>query len=812
MAHPLIGKFRECKSLEDMIKVVRQNRGEVDRDFFNIILEDIRNYSNLGNFNFAFDLVEVAFLSASILRGENYIVSAKMAKAELLYLIDNPKESLQMAIDIRKSHALSQQQEARLFLIEGNAYSEIRDYERALSSYGNSKTKYDEISDGIHSGVVKLHIAKIYLDCNKLDEAEELFVECEEFFQSKGASGIMALAMAIEGRGKVEANRYNFEKSFELLERAFQLYLNARSPLRAYYVKLYLITIYPELNAFEEAHSVCTSAREQLSQLGLLMDVARVDWYEGIIYRKEKKYAKALSLVRKAKKVFLEFDNEPDAAHVQVEEAAILDLMGNSEEALSLYSKPREVFIKNDAKIDVAITDLNEANLRRKLDQDDKATQLLIKSLKFAEENKLPLLIYGCRALLGNIFEKKNQLNEAADHYEEAVKTVERMRFDLKREMFKIGFVMDKQQLYEQLVLTYLKLGQPDSAIEFVERSKLQSMLDIMFEKRKGERIKFKGRDAIQELLDDETVIVEYFVTPKISVAFVISRTQFQVIFIDITEKDLCEMVGSLLDELERSNEDQAYEIFRLLIKPLKKWIANASRVCFIPHKFLYSLPFCALRDDKYLIENHRIFFSPSLALFDSVLRKRAKSKDSILALANPENDLPRADIEGKEISKFFKKRILLSGKEATKSAFFKFAGNFNIAHFACHGGFEEKRPQESALLLADGPLKALEISNLNLDLELVVLSACMSGRVRVEAGDEIMGLLRGFIYSGARCIVSSLWEVAENSSLDFMRVFYEKMQSMQTSEAFQCAQLELKKRYPEPIVWSSYFLFGDYR
>ena len=813
MVHPLVDKFRECKSLADMVQVVQQNRNEVDEELIQIILEDIINYRNLGNFKLAFDLAEIASLCASILGNEYYVVSSKIAKAELLCLINDFQGTFELCNEIRKNHVLKQEQKAKLFLIEGNAYSIIRDHEKALLYYKYSKAIYDKISDDLHSGIAKLNIARVYLNSNRLVEAEKFFIECEKLFKSKGVFGIMGLAAAIEGRGKVEANRYNYQKSFEFLEKAFKLYLKARAPIRAYYVKLFLITIYPDLNAFEKAHYECRNAREQLSNLNFPLDVARVDWYEGVVYRKEENYDKGLSLLQKAKKVFMKFNAEPDVARILVEEAVIQGLRGNYEESLRLYSESREVFLKNGMKIDAAIIDLNEANVRRHLNQDDEAIKLLVRCLKFAEETQLPLLIYACRALLGNIFEKKNQLHEAAGHYEEAIEIVEKMRINIKHEWFKIRFVLDKQQVYEQLVLTHLRLGQPDFALEFVERSKFQSLLDMMLEESKGERIEFKGMETVQQLLDDGTVVIEYFVTPKICIAFAISRVKFHVKFIDVSEKRLSQMVNSLLNEFENLKEGYAYTIFKLLIEPVKEFIANANRICFIPHKFLYSLPFCALKDNnKYLIEDYQIFYFPSLILFYSLLEKEVKNKNSLLALANPENDLPKSQVEATEISKFFVKKKLLFGNEATKDGFYKFVNEFDIVHVACHGIFEEEKPQESALLLADGPLKAIEIFNFNLNSSLVVLSACMSGKVRIEAGDEIIGLLRGFIRSGARSIVASLWEVAENSSLDFMKVFYEKMQSMRTSEAFQCAQLELMKRYPEPIVWSSYFLMGDHR
>lgn len=815
MIHPLLRKFRKCKSLDQMLAVVDRTKDEVNEEFLEIILRDTRNYFNLGKISFAFDLAELSFHCASILNSEYYQVSSRISKANLFSLTNDFERAFELCDDIRSKHALEEEQEAELFLVKGNAHSLLRDYEKALLAYKRAMDIYDRISNKSKSELAKLNIARVYLETGKLNEAERNFRECEDFFQSKSAGGAMSLAQAVDGTGRVEANRHNYQKSIDLLDEAFDLYLEAGSPMRAYYTRLFLIRIYMELNDFAKAHNECSKAREHLSKFSLHLDVARVDWHEGLVFSKEGEYDQALLLLKNAKKTFTKFGAEPEVARILVNEAIVLYKKGDFEETLNSYSESRKVFLKKNMEIDGAIVDLNEANIRRHLGQENEAKKLLIRCLQCAVKKKVALLIYACKALLGNIYQKENQLSEAAGFYEDAIEVVEKIRTDIRTEWLKMRFVLDKQRVYEQLALTYVGLGLPTLSLQVVERSKLQSLLDMMLKSPKIETTEIEAVESIQSLLDEKTVIVEYFVTPKACLMFVINRTMFHFKLVPIQEEDLRQMVKGLLDEIgDPGTIDNKFScrLYEILIKSTTESVDKASRICFIPHKFLYNIPFCALKDGKFLIEEHQIFYTPSLILLYSLLKKGTMDRNSILLMANPQGDLPKSEVEGREISQFFTKRELLFGDAATRNKLFTQASEYDIVHIACHGLFKEEKPQESALILADGPLKAIEISSSNLDFSLVNLSACMSGKVRIGAGDELVGLLRGFLRSGTHSVVASLWEVWENSSVDFMRKFYKNIQTLSISESFHLAQVDLMTKYPDPIVWASYILVGDPR
>jgi CHAT domain-containing protein len=170
------------------------------------------------------------------------------------------------------------------------------------------------------------------------------------------------------------------------------------------------------------------------------------------------------------------------------------------------------------------------------------------------------------------------------------------------------------------------------------------------------------------------------------------------------------------------------------------------------------------------------------------------------------------------------------------------------ILHIATHGYFFEDIPMEkddnrflgmerqqvvqdpmlrSGLLLTganktlkgentsgeNGLLSAAEASLLDLrETELVVLSACETGKGEVKNSEGVYGLRKAFSNAGAQNIIMSLWKVDDNVTQEFMSRFYENWLNDKTSirEAFNKTQLEIKAKYPQPYYWGAFILVGE--
>jgi len=114
------------------------------------------------------------------------------------------------------------------------------------------------------------------------------------------------------------------------------------------------------------------------------------------------------------------------------------------------------------------------------------------------------------------------------------------------------------------------------------------------------------------------------------------------------------------------------------------------------------------------------------------------------------------------------------------------------------------KRPPDQA---ENGILTAEEIASLTLQgTELVVLSACDTGKGQIHTGEGVFGLRRAFVIAGARRLVMSLWKVSDRKTQQLMDDFYTMLKIHETcSEALRAAQLQAKMRDPHPATWGAF-------
>jgi CHAT domain-containing protein len=179
-------------------------------------------------------------------------------------------------------------------------------------------------------------------------------------------------------------------------------------------------------------------------------------------------------------------------------------------------------------------------------------------------------------------------------------------------------------------------------------------------------------------------------------------------------------------------------------------------------------------------------------------------------------------------------------GKEASKDFFMKNCKDRAVIHASCHGFFDPIQPLRSGLLLSNGDmnpivkhssqnihevpadmlLTAEEIFNLDLNADLVTLSACVTGVNENKPGDELIGLTRALIYAGTPSVIVSLWPVHSNSTLRLMESFYRYWTGSENGlskvEALQKAQLDMmrndtKKDWRESFFWAPFILVGDW-
>jgi CHAT domain-containing protein len=147
----------------------------------------------------------------------------------------------------------------------------------------------------------------------------------------------------------------------------------------------------------------------------------------------------------------------------------------------------------------------------------------------------------------------------------------------------------------------------------------------------------------------------------------------------------------------------------------------------------------------------------------------------------------------------------------------------FRIVHLATHGILNARHPELSGLVFSlvdkrgtpeDGFLRVGDVYNLNLPIDMVVLSACRTGVGKLVKGEGLIGLTRGFMHAGAARVVASLWKVDDEATAELMKRFYSNMlqRNMPAAAALRRAQLELMETRPSPYFWAGFVLQGEWK
>ncbi len=277
------------------------------------------------------------------------------------------------------------------------------------------------------------------------------------------------------------------------------------------------------------------------------------------------------------------------------------------------------------------------------------------------------------------------------------------------------------------------------------------------------------------------------------------------------------------------STQETLTKLHQLLIDPIAQDLPTDAnqQVIFLPQNELFLVPFAALPDvqGRYLIERHTLSTAPSIQTleFTQALAQRPKSQKGIVVIGDPKmpefegmtlESLPGARQEAINIAQLFQTQPLL-GEQATKSMVLQQMRSAKILHFATHGlldTIQDNMPGAIALAPSgndNGLLSSSEIFDLTLNADLVVLSACDTGRGKIT-GDGVVGLSRSFVAAGASSVLVSLWAVNDGSTNDMMTEFYRQLQQQpDKAKALRQAMLKTRERHPNPIDWAAFTLIG---
>ncbi|MFC1688561.1 CHAT domain-containing protein [Pseudomonadota bacterium] len=333
------------------------------------------------------------------------------------------------------------------------------------------------------------------------------------------------------------------------------------------------------------------------------------------------------------------------------------------------------------------------------------------------------------------------------------------------------------------------------------------------------------GEALVEYVVDDERVMI--FILQAES----ISATSSQLDRANLTAK--VKLVRELIQQpLHERWLPPAASLAKALIGPLQEQdlLEDVKHLYLVPHGILNYLPFAVLPlsadSDEVVMERFTLSYLPAAA---SLVHSSPESQvqPTLLAMAPERTRLQYSLAEAQSITDLYKPNAsLLSGSDATESAFKEKAGSYEILHLSTHGYFNAKNPLLSGLELEadefnDGLLEVHEILDLSLHAGLVTLSACETGLGsgyfdEIPAGDEFISLTRAFLLAGSKSVLATLWEVDDRSTVDLMEGFYTRLERAGGANGRATALVQVQRelrnsmKYKHPFYWAPFVLVGQ--
>ncbi len=375
-------------------------------------------------------------------------------------------------------------------------------------------------------------------------------------------------------------------------------------------------------------------------------------------------------------------------------------------------------------------------------------------------------------------------------------------------------------------------------------------------------------KNVQKSLLNPQQALLEYFVGEKSIFLFLVTPDQFNVERIEKNfpletwVKDLRESIlnyytlanrtATKYDEMNQLFVNRSYALYQKLVNPVANSIPE--KMLIIPDGILGYLPFEILLVEKpssnqnletftYLIENQSVNYCYSATLHNLMVNKKHKENSNGLLAFAPSfkgDDLLIAS-RGLDLSlrsnqlqplKFNLTEVesiqslvggnIFSNAEATEKRFCELAPKYRILHLATHGKANDESGEYSFLAfyeledsLENEWLYVKDLYNLELNADMVVLSACETGIGELKKGEGIVSLARGFSYAGAKSIITSLWNVDDKKTAELIETFYKNLKmGIPKDEALRNAKLEYLKsnkgQLNHPFFWAGMVVIGD--
>ncbi|HUN63890.1 MAG TPA: CHAT domain-containing protein [Candidatus Sulfotelmatobacter sp.] len=822
--HIMLGTYEQAFEAADRARQLFQTLGDTRR------LARLEN--NLGNIYHRQDRFEEALVHYErayrelLPHGdsEELIISLNNMSMCLISMNDFPRalETYQRAKELLKQRDLplirliTDYNVAYLYYLRG-------DYRTAIEMLKGSRLAAEEISYTYLIALCYLDLSDIYIELNLSEEAKSVAEEGHRLFHTTGigyeaAKALTNQAIAYGQDGKTR-------RSLELFAEAKALFEKEQNEVYPWLIDLYQAIVLFHEGRHYESRRMARGAADYFDQCFLKNKavvchfvLAQVALRTGNPQEAHKECAKALEYLERLDAPILRYQ-----AHFllgQVEQTS-----GNPAAAYEQYQLARSYM--EGLRSSLGRDELKISFMKNKSELYECLVDLYLDE-KFPENSQEEA--FRCmetaksRSLVELIFRHGGALPETKPGQSELVHKIRELREELNWYQHRIEL---EQLRPEANAASRIERLRSDA------QEKERQLLRVLGEAPTSVAGNFGSAphqgpslDTIRNFLENDTALVEYFLVRDTILAAVLTRKTLEIgpvttltriseplrlLRFQLSKFQLQQQsMGAVSDNSYSATLAHLGSLYSELLAPVRQQL-TARHLVVVPHGPLHYLPFHALRDgESYLADSYEISYAPSASVYALCHERNGKPRNRSLVLGVPDAHAPLIREEVECVHRVLPGSDLFLGEAANHQTFLERARSSHIIHVATHGSFRPDNPMFSGVRLGDGYLYLYELYNMQMSVELLTLSGCATGLNVVAAGDELLGLIRGALYAGARALLLTLWEVNDRSTTTFMTSFYRQLPTAPSkAAALAQAAREVREQHPHPFHWAPFVLVG---
>ncbi|MBS1852343.1 MAG: tetratricopeptide repeat protein [Acidobacteria bacterium] len=696
------------------------------------------------------------------------------------------------------------------------------EYNKAIEMLRATRVNAEKVGDAYHSALCDLDLAELHLELNLSAKAGELAQRGHDGFRKLGMGYESAKCLAFSAIAATQKGQAT--DGLKLFAQAREVMVREKNQVWPSLIDLYRALVFFNQGRLFEARRLCNDALRSFPALNLWNKAVLARLLLARIALRTEEVPQALQHVNAAIEKLADLEAPVLTYQSRLLLGDIYLAQQDREKAYAAYQTAREAL--ETLRSSLRGEELKIAFVKNRLEVYEKLVELCMEqagqelsaeAFQYMEQAK-------SRSLMDLFVRPASSVLESGAGQSELVRSLREMREELNwyynliereqlqpqdRSQERIARLQQEAQRREkELIHSLQEASEADAA-----QAGLQTPTHVSLE-------------AVRKALPPDTLLIEYFrirdrivvcllsadrlelipVTLESRVAGVLRLFQFQLSKFRLDPK----YVEAFRAALARATQSHLQELYRELIAPITSQL-EARHLLFVPHGLLHYVPFHALFDgQQHLIDRYTVSYAPSAGIFALCQERAANTSGSSLILGIPDAQAPAIEDEVKELAGMVPQSQLYLGGDAKESVLRAQGPACRTIHIATHGHFRQDNPMFSGIRLADSFLSLFDLYHLKLPVELITLSGCSTGLNVVADGDELIGLVRGLLHAGAQSLMLSLWDVHDQSTAKFMKLFYQHwLQGKPKAVALQQAMIALRESYPHPYQWAPFILVG---